>query len=101
MDFDADDDFHPGMANVLQMKYNEQFGRHFIAKCDIDVGKVILVDEAFVTSSVFQTEKNICDTCFKHMNIFVACQNCTFGLFCDEICSKNCNAVVDVKVTIF
>lgn len=89
MDFDVDDDFHPGMANVLQMKYNEQFGRHFIAKCDIDVGKVILVDEAFVTSSVFETGMNICDTCFKHMNNFVACQNCTFGLFCDEICSKD------------
>lgn len=89
MDFDADDDFHPGMANVLQMKYNEKYGRHFIAKSDIDVGKVILVDEAFVTAAVMDPGENICDTCFKHMSNFVACQKCTFGLFCDDICSKD------------
>lgn len=86
MDFPAADDFHPGMANVLEMKYDEKFGRHFVAKCDIDVGKVIVVEEAFTTSIVFDVEQNICDACFGHMKNFVACQLCTFGLFCDEKC---------------
>lgn len=89
LDFPAANDFHPGMANVLEMKYNEKFGRHFVAKCDIDVGKVIMVDEAFVTSIVFNVGENICDACFKHMDNFVACQQCTFGLFCDETCSAD------------
>lgn len=89
LDFDADENF-PGMANVLQLKYNEQFGRHFVAKCDIDVGKVIMVEKAFVTTTVMQPRENICDTCFKHMANFIACQRCTFGLFCDEICAKDC-----------
>ncbi|XP_055298795.1 uncharacterized protein LOC129566676 [Sitodiplosis mosellana] len=77
------------MANVLEMKYNEKFGRHFVAKQDIDVGKVIVVEEAFITMIVMHAGLNICDTCFKHMTNFIACQNCTFGLFCDEICAQN------------
>lgn len=86
--FEADSAF-PGMANVLKMKYNEKFGRHFIATRDIDVGKVIMVEEAFITTIVMETGQNICDTCFKHMTNFIACQNCTFGLFCDEICAED------------
>lgn len=89
MDFPAADDFHPGMANVLEMKYDEKFGRHFVAKGDIDVGKVIVVDEAFMTSTVFDMGQNICDACFGHMKNFVACQQCTFGLFCDDNCSMD------------
>lgn len=71
------------------MKYDEKFGRHFVAKCDIDVGKVIVVEEAFITSIVFDWGQNICDACFGHMKNFVACQRCTFGLFCDDNCSTD------------
>lgn len=91
LDFPADDEFHPGMANVLRMNYNEKFGRHFIAKCDIDVGKVIVVEDAFVNTIVMEMGQNICDTCFKHMGNFIACPKfyCTSGLFCNEICSED------------
>lgn len=88
LDFDADENF-PGMANVLQLKYNKKFGRHFVAKCDIDVGKVVMVEKAFVTTIVMQPGENICDTCFGHMANFITCQRCTSGLFCDEICAKD------------
>lgn len=89
MGFPADNDFHPGMSNVLEMKYNKKFGRHFVAKCDIDAGKVITNDPAFVTTAVMDVGENICDACFKHMDNFIACQRCTFGLFCDENCATD------------
>lgn len=60
-----------------------------MAKRDIDVGKVIMVEEAFVTTIVMETGQNICDACFKHMTNFIACPNCTFGLFCNEICAED------------
>lgn len=83
LDFDEDKHF-PGMANVLQMQFNEKFGRHFIAKCDIDIGKVVVVDEAFVTSPVI-----VCDTCFKNMTNFSACPHWTTALFCSQTCAKD------------
>lgn len=88
LDFAANGAF-PGMANVMEMRYNEKFGRHFIATRDIDVGKVIVVEEAFITTTVMETGQNICDACFKHMTNFIACPNCTFGLFCNEICAED------------
>lgn len=88
LDFDADENF-PGMSNVLKMEYNEKYGHHFIAKCDIDVGKVVMVEEAYVTSTIFVPGSNICDACFKHSMNFIACSNCTSALFCNEACAKD------------
>lgn len=38
LSFDADTKY-PCMANVLEICENEKFGRHIVAKCDIDAGK--------------------------------------------------------------
>lgn len=88
LDFEADENF-PGMANVLQMECNKEFGRHFVAKCDIDVGKTIVVDEAFVTTHMMQGGLNICSACFKNATNFIACTNCTEALFCDQSCAEH------------
>ncbi|XP_031630400.1 SET and MYND domain-containing protein 4-like isoform X2 [Contarinia nasturtii] len=88
LDFEADEHF-PGMANVLQMKYSKKFGRHFIAKCDIDVGKTVLVEEPFVKTTIFKQDFGICDSCFKNMTNFIPCPNCTSALFCSEDCAND------------
>lgn len=88
LDFDADENF-PGMANVLQLEFSGKFGRHFIAKCDIDVGKVIMVEEAFVTTPVMDKVSNICNTCFKNSTNFFPCSDCTSGLVCSENCAHD------------
>lgn len=88
LDFDADENI-PGMANVLQMQCNEQFGRHFIAKCDIDVGKVVMLEEAFVTSIVTKPGLSICEACYKAKTNFIACPKCTTALFCDQTCAED------------
>lgn len=91
LDFDADENF-PGMSNVLKMECNEKFGRHFVAKCDIDIGKVVMVEEAFVSSAIIALGRipcNICDGCFKNSANFIACPHCNCALFCSEICGLN------------
>lgn len=89
LDFEADDNF-PGMANVIEMRYSEKYGRHFIAKCDIDIGKVVLVEKAFVTIiTVLQQETNLCEACFKCLTNFIACSKCTNALFCSQDCAEN------------
>lgn len=86
LSFEADETFTQ-MANVLQIECNEKFGRHFVAKSDIEVGKTILMEEAFI-AKVPQTPKSttvMCDTCFKTSMNFIACDQCTV-LFCDTDC---------------
>lgn len=82
LDFDLDENF-PGMSNVLRMNYNEKFGRHFVAKCDIDVGKVVMVEEAFITTTMPRGRSSVCDTCSKHAANFIACPLCNGALFCN------------------
>lgn len=77
----------PGMANVLQIKYDTTFGRHIIATNDIPAGKTILVEEAF-SLRLIGIQRNNCSACLKITMNFIACENCTNALFCDSICAN-------------
>lgn len=78
---------YPGMANVLQFQQNTKFGRHITAKCDIDVGRIVLVEEAFVAQ---QRDKNTfsCKTCLRKLSNFIACNDCATAMFCNINCMK-------------
>lgn len=88
LDYEADSNF-PGMANVLQINYNQKFGRHIIAKCDIEAGKTVLVEEAYVQQTRIKECRN-CTTCLKILMNFIPCDDCTYAVFCDDEC-KNKN----------
>ena len=88
LDFEEDPQF-PGMANVLQFRYDENFGPHLIAKRDIDVGNVVLVEDAFVATPVMSTSTVVCSNCFKVSMNFISCENCTDAMFCSQACAQN------------
>lgn len=69
---DADENF-PGMANVLEIKGNNEFGRHIVAKCDIPVGRTILIEKKFISS----TPKEKYTICHRICMNFITCQHCT------------------------
>lgn len=76
-------------GKLLEIRYNEKFWRHIVAKCDIPVGKTILVGEYFVLST-FEHDRARCFTCLQVRMNFIACSNCTDALFCNEDChTKN------------
>lgn len=83
------DECFPQMANVLQIECNEKFGRHFVAKCDIEVGKTILMEEMFLVKVPHtpKSETVVCDTCLKTSTNFIACDQCAV-LFCDADCMR-------------
>ncbi|XP_055297732.1 SET and MYND domain-containing protein 4-like [Sitodiplosis mosellana] len=85
LDF-PEDKLFPGMANVLKIECNPEFGRHVVATCDIDVGKVVLAEEAFVSTAVMSADKMLCSKCFKGEMNFVACNHCNISMFCNEDC---------------
>lgn len=74
-----------GLANVLVMKDCKQFGRHFIASCDIPVGKIILKEGGLI--GVRKDEETICcSNCLQVHANFIVCQYCSSTFFCSMKC---------------
>ncbi|XP_037032561.1 SET and MYND domain-containing protein 4-like [Bradysia coprophila] len=89
LSFEADANFS-GMANVLQIQRNDTFGRYITANQDIDVGKTVLVEEAFMLSAS-TTRSKVCHTCAKTSMNFIACDQCTYAMFCSVECMQSNN----------
>lgn len=87
LDFDPDDKF-PCLANILDIQCNDEFGRHIVAKSNIEVGKVILVEEAFHFNAL-NFGKSCCKTCLKHTKNFIPCPKCSYVSFCDANCMES------------
>lgn len=87
LSFDPDENF-PCMVNILEIQCNEQFGRHIVAKCDIDVGQTLLVEEPYV-ASINHKKRSRCLTCKKQAMNFIPCAKCTDAMFCDEKCMQS------------
>lgn len=77
----------PTFANVLDVKTNADFGRHVVAKCDIPIGKIVVIEDLFVSCKSIGTIK-CCDTCQALHKNFIACDNCTGAIFCNDECKK-------------
>lgn len=89
LSFDGDANF-PAMANILQIQRNDEFGRYVTANKDIDVGRTVLVEDAFF-SSASSTESTRCHTCAKTAMNFIACEQCSYAMFCSSICMEKNN----------
>lgn len=81
----------PCMANVLAIRTNGEFGRHIVAKCDIDAGKIIMVTDIFAAGTVQATGMSSESSfwlgfLYSHMHIYV-CISLT------ELCCRNCNKI--------
>lgn len=77
----------PCLANSLTIKSNNQFGRHLIANCDIDVGQLVLIEESF--GAVAKSDKQMtCYSCLVEVANFIACSQCSDVVFCSNKCSE-------------
>ncbi|XP_055303363.1 SET domain-containing protein 3-like isoform X2 [Sitodiplosis mosellana] len=86
LSYESDENF-PCMANVVEIKYNEEFGRHVVAKCDIPAGRTILVENDIPH---IRDDSSACYTCMKIFTNCVACPNCPDVAFCSFDCmSRN------------
>lgn len=110
LSFDPDENF-PCLANVLEIQSDEKFGHRIVAKCDIDIGQTVLVEETFVCAAEV-LDRTLCSTCMKAVKNFIPCPNCTDAMFCDEKCMENdlihkitcgsvCNRLSSFKIVIY
>lgn len=74
LSYEASTNF-PCMANVLEIKRNEEFGRHLVATRDIPAKKTILIEEDFIVAAI-ESECS-CYTCLVKKQNFIACPDCS------------------------
>lgn len=92
---DADEQY-PCMANILELKQNEEFGRHLLARRDIAAGQTVLIETDFVSVKCVDDAdadadgiESVCDTCFQSKMNFIACDQCPDAVFCSIDCLTN------------
>lgn len=83
LDYEANQNF-PCLADIVEIKYNQELGRHLIAKCDIPFGKNILMEEHYALNRMDECSK--CYTCFCANSNFIACEHCVRVVFCSREC---------------
>ncbi|XP_031626066.1 SET and MYND domain-containing protein DDB_G0273589-like [Contarinia nasturtii] len=78
----------PCMANVLEVQSNEEYGKHIVAKCDIEMGEIVMLEEGYV-SDISSSDQIRCHTCKEPEKNFLPCLNCTDVMFCDHQCMES------------
>lgn len=78
----------PSMASVVEIETNKIYGRLVKAKCDLQIGQTILIEEEYIRS-VECDANNLCTNCGKELMNFVPCKNCAGATFCCAECSNN------------
>lgn len=84
LSFDAHEKY-PFLSNALEIRSNSKLGNHIVAKHDIDVGKMVVVEDMMVTN-IHSTDKTFCKTCLKTAKNFIPCRSCSEVMFCDDHC---------------
>lgn len=78
----------PNMANAISFEDNEIFGKHIVAKCDIETGKIVMVVDAFASIEYLSSVQEKCFECGKTKNADAfSCSHCIDVWFCSPKCS--------------
>lgn len=82
----------PFIVNCLELKVNEKYGRHIVAKSDLKVGDVVAIDTPFCAVISSEYGYMYCANCFRENNLdLIPCQNCHSAMFCSLECLTAAN----------
>ena len=86
----------PGVSSALALVYNKEFGRHYVATQDIEVGDVLMVQKPLVYTPIVESlskdsgrKKWICDYCLVSTIAPIPCDSCTLSLYCSQKCKSD------------
>ncbi|XP_067002891.2 SET and MYND domain-containing protein 4 isoform X2 [Anabrus simplex] len=73
---------------ALDLKVNEEKGRHVIANRDIQMGDILFVEKPFAFVVLPDQYGKHCHHCVKAIFAAIPCHECTEALYCSEMCRK-------------
>ncbi|XP_026741633.1 SET and MYND domain-containing protein 4-like isoform X3 [Trichoplusia ni] len=84
-----------GASMVVDLKMNEQQGRHVVTNRPVKRGDVLFVEQAFASvrlSDKHLPNPNYCDFCCAGDESVIGCDYCSRAVFCSESCLYHSNA---------
>jgi SET and MYND domain-containing protein 4 len=80
----------PFMADSIELVENEKFGRHLIAKRDLKVGDIVLLEKPFEVRLRDQHKYRRCTNCLAENELtLIPCPDCTSAMFCSAQCMSS------------
>lgn len=73
------------MANVLEIRENDEFGRHIVAKRNIRAGETVMVTDIYASGTV-STGHSFCRNCNNIQENLIPCTSCSSAMFCIGTC---------------
>lgn len=76
----------PCASNAIDLKYDENYGRHIVATHDISVGEVLVIERPYALLLNPDHIYSHCSHCFGRSWDSIPCPNCVHAMYCSELC---------------
>uniref|UniRef100_A0A182NV42 SET domain-containing protein n=1 Tax=Anopheles dirus TaxID=7168 RepID=A0A182NV42_9DIPT len=75
------------IANCLELRKNDEFGRHMVTNRQLNVGDVVMIDTPFVNVLFDDLRCIRCAFCCgERLFTLIPCEGCTVDMYCSEEC---------------
>lgn len=80
---------NPLIINCLELRVNDEFGRHLVTTQRLKSGDIIAIEKAFYKSLDYRSYATRCANCFKSTSSnAVQCSSCNLVTFCSQNCER-------------
>ena len=76
----------PGTSNAVKVEYSDILGRYAVAARDIQVGEVVIEEEAAGSVLMLDQRLNHCYHCLTFVISAIPCKSCASVVFCSNQC---------------
>lgn len=81
----------PGLSSSIKIKYSSNYGRHIVAKKQINPGETIAVVTPYVKMHSEKMQYRFCNYCSEQTWSSIPCSTCNVVIFCSDSCQEIAN----------
>lgn len=80
---------YPCASDAIDVQYSRNFGRHIVAKRDIEIGELLVVENPYFRYPDTGDDRYMqCSHCATFMGLGIPCEHCVNCVYCTEKCKN-------------